>query len=154
MSIKPKILRNLKSAMVHFWSKFGNRILDRWWMMVWTTQNMVIFHFEVKFDLEVHSQLPPKTIEILTKVFCSSGPNMVILAWTGDKLLRGQASDYRTHRSTHRQTQATTIPEDQNWPRVKMEDPVNLWIHDRMQRPLSMVNGIQCMCEWMVIRPR
>ena len=88
-----------------------------WWYG--QAQNMVIFHFEVKFDLEVQGQLPPKTIRILTKVFCSSGPNLVILAWTCDKLSRGQASDYRTHRRTHRQTQATTIPEGQNWPRVK-----------------------------------
>ena len=87
-----------------------------WWHG--QAQNMVIFHFEVKFDLEVQGQLPPKTIGILTKVFCSSGPNLVILAWTCDKLSRGQASDYRTHRRTHRQTQATTIPEGQNWPRV------------------------------------
>ena len=55
---------------------------------------------------------------ILTKVFCSSGPNLVILAWTGDKLSRGQASGYRTHWRTDRQTQPTTIPEGQNWPRV------------------------------------
>ena len=33
-------------------------------------------------------------------MFCSSGPNLVILAWTGDKLSRGQASDCRTHRQT------------------------------------------------------
>ena len=46
---------------------------------------MAIFYFEVKFDLEVQGQLTSKTIEILTKVFCSSGPNLVILAWTGDK---------------------------------------------------------------------
>ena len=84
-------------------------------------QNMALFYFEVKFDLEVQGQLTPKTIGILIKVFCSSGPNLVILAWTGDKLSSGQASDYRTHRRTHRQTQATTIPEGQNWPRVKIE---------------------------------
>ena len=81
---------------------------------------MAIFYFEVKFDLEVQGQLTPKTIGILIKVFCSSGPNLVILAWTGDKLSSGQANDYRTHRRTHRQTQATTIPEGQNWPRVKI----------------------------------
>ena len=116
MSIKPKILRDLKSAKVHIWSKFGNLILDRWHVQA---QNLVIFYFEGKFDLEVQGQLPPKTIRILTNVFCSSGPNLVILAWTGDKLSRGQASDYRTHRRTHRQTQATSIPEGQNWPWVK-----------------------------------
>ena len=53
-------------------------------------------------------------------MFCSCGPNLVILAWTRDKLSRGQASAYRTHRHTDRQTQPTTIPEGQNWPRVKM----------------------------------
>ena len=96
-----------------------------WWHG--QAQNMAIFYFEVKFDLKVQDQLTPKTIGILTKVFCSSGSNLVILAWTGDKLSRGQASDYRTHRRTHRQTQATTIPEGQNWPRVKMAKYVVEW---------------------------
>ena len=45
-------------------------------------------------------QLPPKTIETLTKVFCSFGPNFVILAWTGPELSRGQASDWYTHTHT------------------------------------------------------
>ena len=43
-------------------------------------QNGVNFEFEVKFDLEGQGQLPPKTIGILTKVFCISAPNLVILA--------------------------------------------------------------------------
>ena len=63
-------------------------------------QNGVTFDFEVKFDLEGQGQLPPKTIEILTKVFYTYGPNLVILVWTGDELSRGQASDYRTHGRT------------------------------------------------------
>ena len=110
-----------------------------WWHG--QAQNMAIFYFEVKFDLEVQGKLPPKTIGILTKVFCSSSPNLVILAWTGDKLSRGQASDYRTHRRTHRQTQATTIPEGQNWPRVKIN---RLWPRTnqfrRWSRYISMQN--------------
>ena len=40
--------------------------------------------FYVKFDLEGHGQLPRKTIETLTKVSCTSGPNLLILAWMGD----------------------------------------------------------------------
>ena len=48
-------------------------------------------------------------------MFCFSGPNLVILARTGDELSCGQASDWHTHT----QTQATTIPGGQNWPRVK-----------------------------------
>ena len=78
-------------------------------------QNCVNFDFQVKFDLEGQGQSTPKTIGILTKLFCMSGSNLVILAGTSDKLLRGQARDWRPHG----QTQATTIPEGQNWPRVK-----------------------------------
>ena len=73
-------------------------------------QNQVNFDFEVKFDLEGQCQSHPKTIEILTTVFYTYGPNLVILAWTGDELSRGQASAYRIHRRTdgrtHRQTDA------------------------------------------------
>ena len=86
-------------------------------------QNGVNFDFEVKFDLEGQGQSPKKTMGILTKVFYTYGPNLVILTWMGDELSRGQASDYRTHGQTdgptHRQTQATTIPKGQNWPWVK-----------------------------------
>ena len=68
-------------------------------------QNGVNFEFGVKFYLEGQGQLPPKTIENLTKVFCFSGPNLVILAWTGDELSSGQASDWYTHTHTHRHRQ-------------------------------------------------
>ena len=53
-------------------------------------QNGVNFDFEVKFDLEGQGQSPPKTIAILTKVFYTYGPNLVILPWRGDELSRGQ----------------------------------------------------------------
>ena len=81
----------------------------------------VNFDFEVKFDLEGQDQSLPKTIGILTKVFYIYGPNLVILAERGDELSRGQARDWRTDGHTDRQTQATTIPEGQNWPRVKTQ---------------------------------
>ena len=90
-------------------------------------QNGVNVDFEVKLDLEGQGQSPSKAIRILTKVFYTYGPNLVILAWAGDELSRGQTSAYRTHRRTDghtdRQTQATTIPEGQNWPRVKSTSP-------------------------------
>ena len=69
-------------------------------------QNGVNFDFEVQFDLEGQGQLPYKTIGILTKVFYTYGPNLVILAWMDDELLCGQASDYRTHGRTDTQTDA------------------------------------------------
>ena len=85
-------------------------------------QNGVNFYFEVKFDLEGHGQSPLKTVRILTKVFYTYGPNLVILAWTGVELSCGQTwwrTDGLTDWRTDGRTQATTIPEGQYWPRVK-----------------------------------
>ena len=76
-------------------------------------QNSVNFDFQVKFDLAGQGQSTPKTIGI--KMFYMSGSNLIILAGTSHKLSRGQARDWRPQE----QTQATTIPEGQNWPRVK-----------------------------------
>ena len=64
-------------------------------------QNGVTFDFEVKFDFEGQGQSHPKTIRILTKVFYTYGPNLVILAWTDDELSRGQAGGWRTRMDTH-----------------------------------------------------
>ena len=60
-------------------------------------QNEVKFDFHVKFDLEVQDRSPPKTIGILTKVFCTYVSNLVILVWTADELSCRQASDWYTH---------------------------------------------------------
>ena len=54
---------------------------------------------------------------ILTKVFYTYGPNLVILAWTRDELSRQQTWG-RTDGLTDGRTQATTIPDGQYWPRV------------------------------------
>ena len=70
----------------------------------------------VKFDLS--SPITLATIGILTKVFYTSGPNLVILAWTGDKLWHGQASDWRTHRRTdagNDNTQRPKLASGKNW---------------------------------------
>ena len=139
-------------------------------------QNEVKFEFQVQFDLEGQGRSTPKTLGILTILGCISGTNLVFLAWTGDKLLYGHSqnevkfefqvkfdlegqcrsnpqiigtsnkafctftpNNYSlnewwvivqtrpwlirtwTHGHTDRQTQATTVPKGQNWPRVKME---------------------------------
>ena len=70
-------------------------------------QNGVNFYFNLKFDLEGQGQLPPKTIENLVKVFCIFGPNLVILAWKADELLRGQTW-WRTDGLTDRRRQDNT----------------------------------------------
>ena len=87
-------------------------------------QNGVTFDFEVKFDLEGQGQSPPKTIGILTKVFYTYGQNLVILAWTGDELSHGQASDYRTHGRTDTQTDAG----NDNTRRPKLASGNKKWI--------------------------
>ena len=100
----------------------------------------VNFDFEVKFDLEGQDQSTPKTIGILKKVFYTYGPNLVILAWTDNELSRGQTwwrmdglTDGLMDGRTDRQTQATTIPEGHNWPRVKI---INVFQH-------SVITGLQ-----------
>ena len=42
--------------------------------------------FQIKFNLTYQARSTPKIIGILTKVFCTFGPNLVILAWTVDDL--------------------------------------------------------------------
>ena len=49
--------------------------------------------FENKLNLTSHAQSTPNTIGILTKVYSTSGPNLVALAWTGDRSSRGQAQN-------------------------------------------------------------
>ena len=63
----------------------------------------------------------PKTIGILCKMLC------IVWSILGDSSLNGWRVITRTNvwlaygrTHTHKQTQATTIPEGQNWPRVKM----------------------------------
>ena len=50
--------------------------------------------FENKLNLTCHAHSTPKTTVILTKVFSTSGPNLVALAWTGYELSRGQAQNW------------------------------------------------------------
>ena len=71
--------------------------------------------FKTKLNLTYQARSTPKIIGIITEVFCTSGPNLVTLAWTDDELSCRQAHDWRTDGRTdgrtHRQAQATTIPE-------------------------------------------
>ena len=62
------------------------------------SQNGVNLDIQVKFDIEGQGRSVHKTIGTLTKVFCIFSPNLVILAWTGPELSRGQASDWHTDR--------------------------------------------------------
>ena len=156
------------------WSCLGTHgSLVAMWSYISNSGETWKFEFLVKFDLEGQGQMPSKAIEILTRVFCTSGLNLETLALKGDEIWCGQAqnggkfgfsswiwpwrsrsiapqnnrdlkhvlhlwakfgdpslnesrviartSNWLTHRQTgtHTQTQETTIPDRQNWLRVK-----------------------------------
>ena len=69
-------------------------------------QNGVNLDFHLIFDVEGQGRSLHKTIQTLTKLFCTFGPNLVILAWTGPELSRGQASDWHTDWHTDAHTDA------------------------------------------------
>ena len=93
-------------------------------------KNEAKFDFQVKFDLEGQSQSSPKTIGTLTKVLCifvpiffdSSLNEWWVIVRRSPWLIHTH-TDTRTHGYTDTQTQAMTIPERQNWPRVKTTNP-------------------------------
>ena len=106
---------------------FGPNLVILVWMAdeLWCeqAQNEVKFDFQVKFDLEDQGRASPKTIGT------------------------GQARDWYTHTHIHThghtdpQTQAMTIPEGQNWPRVKMQTRENVrGIHYTRQYAILILN--------------
>ena len=100
----PKIIKMLTKV---FCTSGPNLVILAWTgdeLLRGQAQNGVNFDFEITFYLRGQSQSPPKTIWILTKVCYTYGLNLVILAWTGDELPRGQARDWRTdgHTQTDR----------------------------------------------------
>ena len=77
--------------------------------MVQTSSAWGKFGFYVQFDLAVQGQFSPKTTWILTKLFCISAPNLVILASMGDELWHGQTRGWRTHIHTPTQAKPTRL---------------------------------------------
>ena len=49
--------------------------------------------FKIENEIEDQDQSIPKFTGILTHVFCTFGPNLVILAWRGDELSCRQAQN-------------------------------------------------------------
>ena len=47
----------------------------------------------MKNEIEAEGLSRPKSTGILTVLRCISGQNLVVVAWTGDKLLYGQAQN-------------------------------------------------------------
>ena len=62
-------------------------------VVMYTSSETRKFDFLIKFHLEGQDQLPPKAMGIKTKLFSTSGPNLVILACMGNELWYGQAQN-------------------------------------------------------------
>ena len=110
---------DLNQRILQIWCKFGDPSLNGWWVMVGQAQNGVNLDFKVKFDLEGQGWSLHKTGTLIKLYlhFCSK---------FGDPSLNGSRvivliSKWLTHRLTDTQTQATTVPKGQSWPRVKMQ---------------------------------
>ena len=88
-------------------------------LVVWYI-SLVVKPGIIKFGLlsQISTWRSRSKIRILTKVFCTSDPNLVILAWTGDEFWHGQTQGSHTYTDTHmdRQMQAMTITKGQIWP--------------------------------------
>ena len=65
--------------------------------------------FEIKLSLTYQARSTPKIIGILTEVFCNSGSNLVVLAWTGDELSCSEAQNGVNDLDGHGQTPPKTI---------------------------------------------
>ena len=110
----PKSIGIFNKAKIHFWSQFGNITWIGDELSHEQAQNEVNFDFQVKFDLKGQGQSTPKTTEILTKVFWTSGPNLMILAWN-----KWQVIVWKSLWFTHRQTDGFTDAGNNNTQRPK-----------------------------------
>ena len=122
-SINPKIDKDRKSAKMHFWSKLRNPNLNKG-LSCGQTQDEVNLEFKVKFDIEVQGQSLLKTIQILTKVFCTSSPNLVILNSLNGWWVMARTTLGLTYRYTDRQMHATTI----HYQRWKLASGKSSWL--------------------------
>ena len=104
------------------WTSGPNLVILAWMgdeLWCGQTQNVVKFEFQVRFNIEDQGR-SPQIRGTFNNVFCISGPNLMILAWTRDELSADKVViDTPTHTNRLTQTQAKTIPEGQNWHRVK-----------------------------------
>ena len=79
------------------WSSLGTHgsLVVIWWLCISSSGDTRKFDFLNDFEGEgqLPGQLPAKTIGILTKLFCTSGPNLVILASMGNELRCEQAQN-------------------------------------------------------------
>ena len=102
---------------MHFWPKFGNTDFNWWWLFARTSSKWGKFWLLSSIWPWSSRSIVPKNNRDLNQGL------LHIWSKFGDSSLNGlwviaRTSWWLTDRHTH--TQATTIPEGQNWPRVKI----------------------------------
>ena len=116
--IMPKFHRDLKRTRMHFWFKQGVSNLNCPIFIALTNSKWHKIHLSSKIGPWWSRLITPKKIGILTKVFCTSGPKLVIPAWMGDELSCGQTRDWQTHRQTNRHTHMDTGNDNTRRPKL------------------------------------
>ena len=114
---------------MHFCSKFGNFNFNWWWVMACTSSKWGKFWLwssiwpswrSRSIAPQNNRDLNQGLLHLLSKFGDPSLNRCWVIARTSKCLPHGR-TDGRTDGHTDRQTQATTIPEGQNWPRVKTQ---------------------------------
>ena len=116
---------DLNHTKIHFASKLGNSNSNIGDLSYGQAQNEVKFNFQVNFNIEGPDQLPSKAIGTLPKLFCTSGPNVVILAWMDDELSCGEAHGSHTHGHIHIHMNTETDAANDNSQRPKLDSVKN-----------------------------
>ena len=111
--------RDLNHGALHLWLKFDDPRLagDELWNR--QAQNGGKVGFYNKFVLQDQGHSPPKTTGILTKVFWTSGLNLVFLTSMGDELYMDKLR-IDTHTHTHARKHGYTYAGNDNilWPNL------------------------------------
>ena len=111
-----------KQVGLHLLSKFGGSNLNRWWVMAWASSKCGKFGISSEIWPWRSRSIAPQNNRDLNQVvlhlLAKFGGSSLNAWWFMARTSSG-LTDTHTDRHTHRQTQATTIPEGQNWPRVK-----------------------------------
>ena len=114
-------------------------------------QNGPHFDFEVKFDLEIHYQWTPNNRES-NQSGLHFWSNFGGSSWNRWQIMTRTPQSWYADAHTDRHMQATTMPEGQNWPRVKIGQTrrntcVNIFriiirIHSRESKMTAVQNNL------------
>ena len=126
-SIVPQNIKYLNQNMLHLWSKFGDPSLNGWWIMMRKISKWGKFWcLSWIWPWRSRSITPQNNIDLnqgLLHLWSKFGdPSLNAL-----RVITQKSWGWHTHRHTHRQMQATTIPEGQNWPRLKLQEFSRTW---------------------------